>query len=58
MEVSGLLDIPNALSRGKQQAVLICTLGWVGPSTDLEVLEKKRIFPAGNRTRIALSFNP
>jgi hypothetical protein len=50
MEMSGQLDAPAALLRGKR-APRTNWIGWVGPRSGLDYMEyRKSLGPAGNRT--------
>jgi hypothetical protein len=58
MEVRGQLHAHTALPPGKQPPGTHCIGGWVGPRTDLDVMEKRKILPCQEGNTDSLAVQP
>jgi hypothetical protein len=58
-ELSGQLQAKAILSQGKDPHRTLCTRGWVGLSTGLDAVEKKKsLVPAGNQIQTFPTHSP
>jgi hypothetical protein len=54
--VSGQLQVPAALSPGKETPSTHCIEGWVGPKTGLDAKEKRKILDSGYEPKLTLTY--